>query len=195
MLTSDAFDINSPVSIFDFFKRLFFPDFMPHGHCYFFRPDILWLNVASDAVIALSYYMIPISLLYIVIKRRDMPFQGIFLLFGAFIVACGTTHFFSIYTVWTGLYRVEGLIKLATAIISFITALVLIPLLPKIVALPGLKLAVEQLTQKKEELEKSNTDLSIIYKASTDREEKIILLKKEVNELSQGSGKLPPYKV
>jgi hypothetical protein len=195
MVNQGVFDINSPVSVIEFFKRLFVVDFMPHGHCYFFRPEILWLNVISDAVIAFSYYLIPASLIYLVIRRRDMPFQGIFVLFGAFIIACGTTHVFEIYTVWTGMYRAEGIIKAVTAIISFITAMVLIPLLPKVIALPGLEAAIVQLTQKKTELEKRNSELQRFHRVSTDREDRIIVLKKEVNQLNQHMGKTPPYKV
>ena len=36
--------------------------FMPHGHCYLWTPSILWLHVASDIVIALSYFAIPLAL-------------------------------------------------------------------------------------------------------------------------------------
>ena len=37
-------------------------NFMPHGHCYLWRPDVLWLHVGSDTLIALSYYAIPVAL-------------------------------------------------------------------------------------------------------------------------------------
>jgi hypothetical protein len=33
--------------------------FMPHGMCFLWRPELLWLHAFSDAVIALSYYSIP----------------------------------------------------------------------------------------------------------------------------------------
>jgi hypothetical protein len=45
-------------------------NFMPHGHCYLWRPDVLWLHVGSDSLIALSYYAIPIALAYFVRRRR-----------------------------------------------------------------------------------------------------------------------------
>lgn len=40
----------------DFLKRLFAADFMPHGHCYFWQPEIVWLHVPSDGLITLAYY-------------------------------------------------------------------------------------------------------------------------------------------
>jgi hypothetical protein len=29
--------------------------FMPHGHCYLWIPSLLWLHVASDALIGIAY--------------------------------------------------------------------------------------------------------------------------------------------
>lgn len=66
--------------------------FMPHGQCFLWKPDILWLHAGSDAAIAFSYYLISGTLFYFLYKRSDLPFQGIFVLFGLFILACGTTH-------------------------------------------------------------------------------------------------------
>jgi len=112
---------------------------MPHGHCYFWRADILWLNVLSDLVIALAYFMIPVILIYFVWKRKDLPFPWMFSLFGAFIVLCGMTHMMDVYTTWWPVYRVQGLVKLMTAIVSIVTAGMLIPLIPKALSLrsPG----------------------------------------------------------
>jgi hypothetical protein len=42
----------------EFFRRLFDSDFMPHGGCYFWRPELVWLHVSSDALIVLAYVMI-----------------------------------------------------------------------------------------------------------------------------------------
>ena len=84
----------------EFLQRFFnSSDFMPHGHCYFWRPDVLWLHVISDGLIAVAYYSIPLALVYLVRKRTDLPFQWLFWLFGLFIVACGTTHVLAIVTV------------------------------------------------------------------------------------------------
>jgi signal transduction histidine kinase/CheY-like chemotaxis protein len=57
------------------------------------------------------------------------------MLFGLFIFACGTTHAMHVWTVWHPDYWSEGFIKAATAMLSFSTGLLLIPLLPKAMAL------------------------------------------------------------
>ena len=121
----------------EFLGRLFSSDFMPHGHCYLWKPEILWLHVFSDGVITASYYFIPVALVYFVRKRRDLPFHWMFLLFGIFIFACGTTHLMEIWTVWNGTYRLAGVIKAITAVASVGTALALVPLIPQALALPS----------------------------------------------------------
>jgi PAS domain S-box-containing protein len=111
--------------------------FMPHGYCYMWDPSIVWLHVISDGIIALSYFCIPLALIYLVWRRRDLPFNWIFWMFGLFIVSCGTTHLMEIWTVWHASYRLAGVIKAITAAVSAATAIMLIPLLPKAIALPS----------------------------------------------------------
>ena len=36
--------------------------FIPHGHCYLWMPEVLWLHVMSDAIIAVAYFSIPFAL-------------------------------------------------------------------------------------------------------------------------------------
>src|SRR4051794_30221124 len=95
----------------DFLGKLFRADFMSHGHCYLWRPEVVWLHVISDLLIALAYFCIPIALIHIVRTRRDFAYPWMFLLFGAFILACGTTHLMSIWVVWNPVYRLDGMIK------------------------------------------------------------------------------------
>ena len=119
------------------FDRLLSPDFMPHGTCYLWDPAMVWLHVISDGLITLSYFCIPIALIYFVRKRRDLPFHWIFWLFGAFVLGCGATHLMEVCTVWRPAYLLAGVIKALTAVVSLITAAALIPLLPKALALPS----------------------------------------------------------
>ncbi len=120
-----------------FFQSLLDSRFMPHGHCFFWKADILWMSVLSDSLIALSYYIIPIGLVYLVRKRRDLAFSWIFYLFGLFILSCGTTHVMSVITLWDPVYRLEAFIKAITAVASLPTAIALIYLVPAAVRIPG----------------------------------------------------------
>src|ERR1700736_3654613 len=99
----------------------------PHGICLLWEPDLIWLHVASDAVIAIAYFSIPFALAIFVSKRRDVEFGRVFWAFAIFIMACGLAHVFAIYTLWVPVYGIEGLVKAATAIASIVTAAVLWP--------------------------------------------------------------------
>lgn len=110
---------------------------LPHGYCIKWTPDLLWLYVASDALIAISYFSIPFALAYFVWKRKDLKFRWIFLLFGAFILACGTTHLLGIVVLWNPIYWLDAGMKAVTAVISLLTAIALIWLLPNALKLPS----------------------------------------------------------
>ncbi len=103
---------------------------MPHGHCYFWQPSLVWLHVTSDALIALAYYSIPIILVYFLRRRTDLKLRGIILMFAGFILACGTTHILSIWDIWHSAYRLEGLVKAITAVLSVATAIATIRVTP-----------------------------------------------------------------
>jgi signal transduction histidine kinase len=109
----------------------------PHGICLLWRPELIWLNVISDAIIAVSYFSIPFALAIFVSKRTDVEFGWVFWAFAIFITACGMTHVMSIWTLWVPDYGIEGLVKAVTAAASIITAIMLWPLLPKVLALPS----------------------------------------------------------
>ena len=111
--------------------------FMPHGMCYRWQPGLIGLHVVSNGVIGLSYFSIPFILLEITHRRKDIPFNWIFFLFAAFILSCGIGHLMDIWTLWHANYWISGYIRALTAIASLISAIALIYLIPKILALPS----------------------------------------------------------
>lgn len=131
--------------------------FMPHGMCYLWKPELLWLHVVSDSVIAVSYFAIPLALLYLYQrKRQDLPFHWMFLFFAVFIVACGATHAMNVWNVWNPDYWLSGGVKVVTAVASLGTAALLIPMLPKVVALKN----PEELERMNEELRRREHQLA-----------------------------------
>ena len=86
-----------------------------------------WLHILSDLGVWTAYLAIPCVLGFFALRRRDIPFRGIFWLFGAFILACGTTHLMEAIIFWWPAYRLAGLIKLFTAIVSWATVIALVP--------------------------------------------------------------------
>ena len=129
---------------------------MPHGYCYLWDPWIIWLHVISDALITLSYYCIPVVLIYFIRKNRDIPFNRIFWMFGTFILACGTTHLMEIWNIWHASYLLAGAIKGITASVSVITALLLIPLVPQAISLPTQVRSQQEEIAKRIRVERAN---------------------------------------
>src|SRR5467141_2109638 len=139
-------------------------DFMPHGYCYLWKPGLVWLHVVSDALIALAYFSIPIALIYFIRKRRDLPFNWMFLCFGTFIMACGTTHAMEVWTLWHGTYWLSGAIKAVTAIASVPTAVLLVHLVPRALALPSpeaMRLEIAERKRAQEALRKAKDELEL----------------------------------
>lgn len=145
--------------------------FMPHGMCYLWEPELLWLHVLSDILIGGAYFAIPPTLLVLVVRARrevpegaeytvrGLPHEWMFLAFGLFIVACGTTHFMAVWNVWNADYWVSGGVKVVTAVASLATAIALPPLIPR--ALELVRGAREADVSRKE-LEQANEELRAI---------------------------------
>ena len=121
----------------EFFREIFDSGFTSHGQSYLMRPEIIWLHVVSDALIAVAYFSILVTLAYFVRKRRDLPYYWMFVMFGLFIFACGMTHLMEIWSVWHGTYRLSGVVKAATAVASVATSIMLVRLVPQALALPA----------------------------------------------------------
>jgi signal transduction histidine kinase/CheY-like chemotaxis protein len=118
-------------------RALFEPSGLtPHGFCLLWEPGLIWVHAVSDSLIGIAYYSIPLALIQFVRHRRT-AFSWIFWLFAAFILACGTTHFMSIVTLWEPLYWLDAAIKAITAVLSIVTAIILWPLIPRALALPS----------------------------------------------------------
>lgn len=129
--------------------------FMPHGHCYLWTPLLVWTMVTTDALIGLAYLSISICL-YVLVRRIRLPFSAMFLAFGAFIAACGTTHFMSIYTLWWPNYWLDAFIKVITALASVATAILMFPLIPKVLEFTA---AARLSEERKRQLEEVNLEL------------------------------------
>ncbi|KTF69603.1 ATP-binding protein [Sphingomonas sp. HT-1] len=112
-------------------------NYAPHGYCLFWQPTLLWSHIIADTLIAIAYFSIPIALVTLIRRRKDLIFGWIFWCFGLFILACGLTHVMGIITLFYPLYGVEAIVKLITAAASVATAILLWPLLPRLVRLPS----------------------------------------------------------
>ena len=109
----------------------------PHGFCLLWEPGLLWMHAVSDAAIAVAYFTIPAALIVIARRRRDLVFRPVFWLFAAFILLCGSGHVLDVLTLWVPAYGLQGVVKVATALVSVVTAVALWGLLPQALAFPS----------------------------------------------------------
>ena len=146
------------VSLRAFFADLF-KTYTPRRACMFHEPPVIWLHLVSDTLIAAAYFSIPVALVYFARQRKDLPFHWIYVLFAAFILACGTTHLLGAWNLWQALYRIDGIVKFITAVLSVATAVVLWPLIPKALSLPSHAQLEARVRQRTAELAAANETL------------------------------------
>jgi signal transduction histidine kinase len=108
----------------------------PHGACLLWKPELIWLNAVSDAMLAGAFFATAFVLGFFVWRRRDVMFRHVFWGLAIFNTVCGVTRLLSILTLWVPAYDIEGLTKGFLALISVgITAAMLL-MLPRILVLP-----------------------------------------------------------
>jgi light-regulated signal transduction histidine kinase (bacteriophytochrome) len=101
-------------------------------------------------------------LLYYARKRRNVPFRHIFWLFGAFIFLCGTTHFMGWLVSFNPVYRLDGLIKIITGVISWATVGALFYVAPRALSMKmpeELETEIEDRRKAQDELASTNEQL------------------------------------
>ncbi len=114
-------------------ERLGGQQYLPLGECYFWDPAILWLQAASDVLIALAFLAVSISILLLVRRGKgDVPYRWMFVLFALFIAACAVTRFIEAWSLWEPTHWMPGIFKAMAAVAAIGTVVALPPLLPSV---------------------------------------------------------------
>lgn len=176
--------------MFEFLSNIFnTSDFMPRWECGNWSPGHGWLHIASDIGTWGAYTAIPFVLAYFVLRRRDVVFPRIFWLFGCFILFCGLVHLVEATIFWWPWYRFSGVVKLATALVSWTTVVALVHILPKALSLPGLQGVNLRLEKEVEERTRAEQRFRLVFEASPnaiiviDRDGEIVLVNSNLEEL------------
>jgi Cu+-exporting ATPase len=129
-------------------------------------PTLMMVMAMANASIAVSYFSIPVFLLVFARRRKDLPFSWILVTFGAFILACGSTHVFHMLALWWRVDAWQAFFDVACAVTSAATAVVLWPILPKLLAIPSpesLRQVNRALEGEKARLESTQAELRQAY--------------------------------
>src|SRR5689334_22403495 len=109
----------------------------PHGACLLWKPELIWLNVVSDALLAVAFFVTAYVLGYFVWRRRrDVLFRGVFWIFAIFAAFCALARLLSILTIWVPVYDIESLVKGILALLSLGVTAALLLMLPRLLVLP-----------------------------------------------------------
>jgi len=136
----------------EFLSNLFnTSDFPKRWYCGNWSEPLGWLHILSDGAIFGAYTAIPCVLAFFILRRKDVPFPRILWLFVAFIFACGFGHLIEAIIFWHPVYRLSGLVKLTTAVVSWATVIALVQIVPKVLTFPGLARLNQELRGEVEE--------------------------------------------
>jgi signal transduction histidine kinase len=109
----------------------------PRGACLLWKPELIWLNVVSDAFVAGTFFVTAFVLaLFVWRRRRHVMFRGVFWAFASFAAVAGVTRLLSILTIWVPAYDVEAIAKGLLAPVSLMLTAALLLMLPRILVLP-----------------------------------------------------------
>jgi signal transduction histidine kinase len=109
----------------------------PHGACLEWRPELIWLNAVSDAMVAIAFFTTAFVLgFYVWQRRRDVMFRSVFWSLAIFAAVCGVTRLLSILTLWVPAYDIEGLAKGFLALISVALTAAMLLMRPRLQVLP-----------------------------------------------------------
>jgi len=112
---------------------------IPHGACLEWQPELIWINVVSDAMVALALFATALLLGYFVWRRqRDMQlmFRAAFWGYATFAALCGISRLLSILVVWVPAYGVEAATKGVLAPAGAAIAAGLLLMLPRMLMMP-----------------------------------------------------------
>lgn len=182
----------------EFLTRIFDPSGFPArwqcGSGWEDTPWLGWLHILSDLGVWGAYVAIPLVLVYFLMRRRDLPFGMIFLLFGAFILACGTTHLIEAIIFWWPVYRLAGVVKFLTAVVSWATVISLFRVVPGVLTMrtpEELEREIAARKQAEDAMRRTNAELEQrVAERTTDLSNAVVALEEERELLCKTAAEL-----
>ncbi|RAI57016.1 PAS domain-containing sensor histidine kinase [Roseicella frigidaeris] len=104
----------------------------PYGACFGWRSDLAWLHAASDLLIGLACLALPVALL-LAARRRPLAAWSLNLA-ALLVLAAGIAQALAAWTSWTPDHGVATIAKACTALLAVLTAGLLWPVLPQLLA-------------------------------------------------------------
>lgn len=145
-----------------FFGNLFDTSLWPkRWNCGTWSPLHGWIYIISDLLIWLSYFAIPVLLGFFVYKKQveNIPFKTVLVLFIVFILACGFTHLMDAAIFWWPAYKLSAVLRMGTAVVSLVTVVSLIKVIPDVLELKSPAYLEKQIEARTRALQEVNNQL------------------------------------
>ena len=128
-------------------------------------PDgVVWTLIAADAAIATSFIAFSIALLNFIRRGHDhRALLWLAGLFGAFILSFGLTHLMDICVLWWPDYGLQAFANALTAALSIATAILVWPLIPRVLRIPASEKLSETIATLEAEVQKRLTIEQTLY--------------------------------
>jgi two-component system cell cycle sensor histidine kinase/response regulator CckA len=152
----------------EFISKLFETgDFPSQWHCGSWSAAHGWLHIVSDMATFVACLSICGVLGFVLVRRRAVPFPRVVGLFCAFVAAFAAIHLMAALVFWWPAYRLFGVLKAGTAIVSWITLAALIAVVPRALRLGGGK-ALKAGIRRRNEAEQSLCKLTCVVETLED---------------------------
>lgn len=146
----------------DFMTKLFdSSDFCNKYGCRGWDDSLISLHNGGDIAIGMAYLAIPIVMVYLLTRKTKPPFPHLWWMYGLFITFCGLTHLVEAYSYHYPIYRFSALMKILTAIVSWLTVVGLAKVLPFALKLRTPRELENLVDRRTAELQKANTELQL----------------------------------
>ena len=97
-------------------------DFVPHGFCLAWDPDLMIALILSNALMAFAYLIITFVLLVGSAQQKPAMPRWLYWSYAAFVFCCGLSHVLDDITLWFPVYRLQAVILGITAMVSLLAA-------------------------------------------------------------------------
>lgn len=75
-------------------------DLIPYGHCYLWKPSLIWTHTIADLIIGISFVSIIVLLGAFIRKVKDVDISTGIIFFGITLGSSAFTYFMDAWNIW-----------------------------------------------------------------------------------------------
>jgi PAS domain S-box-containing protein len=120
--------------------------------------------VLANLATALAFFIIPLLILFFLVRRKHIRWSRIWFLFFVVLVVGGLVHLVAATSFWWPAYRFHVVVNVSMAVVSWIAIIALIPLIPRMLESKSAEEFFHELA-KREQAEQSLREKEAVYKS------------------------------